>query len=198
VDLPERLRVLTHCHRPFAPPLQSLSGVPATELQRVLADLLRHEALPYRLTQPGYLPERRMIEARMHGRFIEKGGQPQTQQPHYFVLGSFSLWEEDGSLQLKLPIDRVSSRWLSFTLTDSFFNYRRTNLRGIPIPARAYQDELFTLDELPAALAAHDLPTNDWRSVPERIFEVYVEAQLWSDAPVSHLLTGRKEGGCRP
>ena len=125
----------------------------------------------------------------MRRRFIEKGGDPQLFHPHYFVLGEFSLWEGDGSRKVEIPLQSVAPSSLSFTLTDSFFNYRQTNLRGVPIPRRPYHEEVFTLAELSSQLSAHDLPTNDWLSDPERRFEVYVEAQIWSDQPVSHLLS---------
>ena len=124
----------------------------------------------------------------MRERFVQKGGEPELFRPHYFVLGEFSLWESDDSLKLQLPLASVPSRWLSFTLTDSVFNYRRTSLRGMAIPARGYHDELFTLAELEAQLEAHDLPTDEWLSNDARRFEVYVEAQVWSDEPVSRWL----------
>jgi hypothetical protein len=180
--------VLTHYYRPFSRPLLSLSTLAEGQLPAVLDQLGQSEPLPYRLTRSEYLPERRRIEQRMRARFVEKGGRPELLHPHYFILGEFSLWETDGSCKVQLPLQSVPFHWVSFTLTDSFFNYRRTNLHGIPIPPRAYHQELFTLAELPSQLAAHDLPTHAWVSDPARRFEVYVEAQVWSDEPVRHLL----------
>jgi hypothetical protein len=117
----------------------------------------------------------------MRRQFETKGGQPERELPHYFVLGGFSLWESDGSSRAQIPLRSVESFAVSFTLTDSFFNYRRHNLRGVEIPRRPYHGQLFTLEELPAQLALHGPPG-------ERRFDVYVEAQIWSDRPVSHLL----------
>ena len=182
------MNLLTHYYRPFSRPLLSLSRLSAAELTKVLDQLVEHEPLPYRLTQSGYLPQRRQIEQRMRARFIEKGGCPQILHPHYFILGEFSLWESDGSRKVEIPLQSVPPPWLSFTLTDSFFNYRQTNLRGISIPKCAYHGELFTLAELWSQLTIHDLPTNKWRFDRARQFEVYVEAQVWSDEPVRHLL----------
>lgn len=190
VESADFLSMLTHYHRPFSRPLLSLSTLSDTQIAEVLDQLGQSEPLPYRLTQPAYLPERRRIEQRMRARFLDKSGRPELHHPHYFVLGEFSLWETDGSLKVNIPLQSVPPDWVSFTLTDSFFNYRQTNLRGIPIPRRAYHQELFTLAELPLQLAAHDLPTNEWRSDPERRFETYVEAQIWSDEPVRHLRRG--------
>lgn len=183
--LPE---LLTHYYRPFSRPLLSLSDLPEPELSRVLDQIAEHEPLPYRLTQPDYLPQRRRIEARMRTRFVEKGGRPDRQNPRYFVLGEFSLWESDRSSKVQIPLRSVPADSVSFTLTDSFFNYRRANLRGVSIQGRPYHDELYTLSELASQLEIYDLPTEEWRSHRDRRFEVYVEAQLWSDEPIEHLL----------
>ena len=180
---------LTHYYRPFSPPFQSLSTLEPADVDSALRRLAAFEPLPFRLTEPRYLPERRRIEGAMRARFEEKGGAIARPHPHYFVLGKFSLWENDGSRKIELSLADVDPGCLSFTLTDSFFNYRRTSLRGEPIPRRSYHDELYLADELPALLEEHGLPTERWRDDPEHRFEVYVEAQLWSDAPVEAWLT---------
>ncbi len=182
------LEKLTHYYRPFSRPLRSLSLVSEADLPKALVVLERFEPLPYRLTQPRYLPERRRIENEMCARFAEKGGVARRRHPHYFVLGEFSLWEDDDSCKIELIFPDLDPACVSFTLTDSFFNYRRQSLHGEPIPPRRYHDELFLADELPALLEEFDLPTERWRDDPERRFEVYVEAQLWSDEPVSRWL----------
>jgi hypothetical protein len=180
--------VLTHYYRPFSRPLLNLSALSARELPGVLEALACQEPLPYRLTHPGYLAERRRMEGLMRSQFVAKGGRPERDFPHYFVLGEFSLWEADGSRRVQISLGAVASLAVSFTLTDSFFNYRRRNLRDVVIPRRPYHGQLFTLEELPAQLALHGLPGEAWRSDPDRRFDVYVEAQLWSDGPVAHLL----------
>lgn len=180
-DLPA---FLTHYYRPFTRPFLSLSELSDPEVAALLAALVQQEPLPYRLTQVAYLPERRRIEARLRARFVEKGGRPERLHPHYLVLGSFSLWEQDDHERVRVPLASVCPDQLSFTLTDSFFNFRDTNLRGAAIPSRGYRRNVYTLAELPGELDAHDLPTEAWRSDPTRRFEVYVEAQLWSDEPI--------------
>jgi hypothetical protein len=37
----------------------------------------------------------------MRTQFVEKGGRPQLDQPHHFVLGEFRLWESDSSEKLQ-------------------------------------------------------------------------------------------------
>jgi hypothetical protein len=180
-------KILTHYYRSFSKPLLSLSALSPDERTTVLATLALHEPLPYRLTHPEYLPERQRIEKAMRAQFLAKGGLVELEHPHYFVLGTFAPWEADGSRKAELPLASVPSHSLSFTMTDSFFNYRAENLRGVPIPERPYHGELFTLRELPEQIGLHGLPGDAWRNDPRRIFDVYIEAQVWSDAPVRHL-----------
>ena len=59
------------------------------------------------------------------------------------------------------------------------------------IRKRPYHEELYTLSELASQLEIYDLPTEEWRSNRDRRFEVYVEAQLWSDEPIENLLSDR-------
>ena len=190
---PALAKLLTHYYRPFSRPLLNLLDLLEPERSEVLGQIADHEPLPYRLTQPDHLPQRRRIEERMRARFIEKGGRPDRRHPRYFVLGEFSLWESDRSCKVQIPLRSVPAHSVSFTLTDSFFNYRRANLRGAVIPSRPYHDELYTLSELAQQLEIYDLPTEEWRNNRDRMFEVYVEAQLWDDEPIEHLLGGRPD-----
>lgn len=175
--------VVTHYYRPQSEPLLSLTALPEGEVARVLARLAAHEPLPFRLMQPDYLPERRRIEERMHAELVAKGGRPELAQPGYFVLGEFSLWEGDGSRKLQLPLAELRAEAVSFTLTDSFFNYRSHNLRGVAIPPRPYHGRLFTLAELPEQIERYGLPGEAWRTDPARRFDVYIEVQLWCRLP---------------
>ncbi len=186
--------VLTHYYRPFSEPLLSLSELSEDRRSIVLAGVAEHEPLPLRLTRPDYFEKRRWLEEAMRTRFLEKGGRPIRVHPHYFVLGEFSHWETDGSKKVQIPLSGVPEDCVSFTLTDSFFNYRGTNLRGVPIPTRPYHGTLFLREEMHDQLVAHRLPAEDWDSNPDRQFEVYVEAQLWSDEPVLSKLGARRCG----
>lgn len=184
--------VLTHYYRPFGRPFLSLSLLSDPEVSEVLAAIAGFEPLPYRLTHPTYLSERRRIEERMRQTFLAKGGRPERVNPHYFVLGEFSLWESDGSSKVQIPLSSVPAPLVSFTLTDSFFNFRETSLRGLPIPRRTYHGELFTYQELPNLIRQHGVPGDAWRSDPHRRFDVYIEAQLWGDEPIERFLAASK------
>jgi hypothetical protein len=185
------IETLTHYFGPSSEPLLSISGLTQPQRAPILERLAAHESLPLRLTRPDYFAKRTLVEQELRSRFISKGGTPERSHPNYFVLGTFSLWESDGSHKVQIPLSSVPGQWISFTLTDSYFNFCATNLQGVPIPAREYHQQVFTMDELPDQLERHGLPTEDWRNDPTRRFEPYVEAQLWSDQPVAHLLGDR-------
>ena len=103
-ELPEKL---THYYRSFSKPLLSISALAAAEQAAVLDGLACHEPLPFRLAHPDYLAERRRIERTMRDRFALKGGGIERENPHYFVLGAFSLWEADGSRKLEVPLASI-------------------------------------------------------------------------------------------
>ena len=183
-----RPAILTHYYRPFSRPLRSLSAVLPSRRAAILEGLALHEPLPFRLTRDDYLPERLRIEACMRSQLVEQGGRPEIAHPHYFVLGTFSMWESDGSCKVEVALDGIPEEALSFTMTDSFFNYRERNLHGTPIPKRDYHRSLYRLSSLDEALDRYGLPTDAWRTDAARRFEVYVEAQVWTDRPLAHLL----------
>jgi hypothetical protein len=185
--LDELPSLLTHYYR--REPFRSLSELDDNEVAAVLAQLEGSGPLEYRLTRSEYLPKRRAIESRMREAFVAKGGAPVRTEPHYFMLGTFSLYEEDDTMRsVSIALEDVRPEIVSFTHTDSFFAFSDHNLRGVPIPPRPYHSQVFTLDELPALVAEHGLPGERWRTDPDRRFDVYVEAQVWDDAPIAHLI----------
>jgi hypothetical protein len=174
---------LTHYYRET--PLQTLCDLSDAEAAQVLNELGERRELDYRLTRPEYLPRRREIEATMRQAFIAKGGRPYRRNPHYFVVGHFSLYEDDaGWRALRVPIACFDPGTISFTNTDSFFAYSQRNLRGVPIPPRPYHGQVFRLDELEDLVSQHGLPGERWRDDPECRFDVYIEAQVWDDRPL--------------
>jgi hypothetical protein len=175
--------ILTHYYRDE--PLRTLSDLDEAGAIAVLSAISARRDPDFRLTREEYLPRRRAIESIMRRAFIDKGGRPQRANPHYFILGTFSLWEDDAAMHaLQMPLDAFSPDVVSFTYTDSYFAYSETNLRGITIPARPYHKQVFRLEELPALVSQYGLPGNRWRDEPDRIFDVYIEAQVWHDEPL--------------
>ena len=179
-DLPD---FLTHYY--IDKPFRSLSHLPFVAVSKVLADISSTRRLDFRLTREEYIPRRNQIERQMRALFIEKGGQPILQAPHYAVLGTFSLYEEDVAYRtVTIPITTLATHTVSFTFTDSYFAFSDANLRGVRIPPRPYHRQVFRLDELPGLVAEYGLPGERWRTEDQRRFDVYIEAQIWDVEPL--------------
>jgi hypothetical protein len=171
---------LTHYFRDA--PFHTLSELDDATVAQVLDEVSRKQELEFRLTREEYLPRRREIEAEMRHQFITLGGAPLRASPHYAILGTFSLYEGAPAWRsVSAALSRIDSEALSFTFTDSYFNFSDANLRGIPIPPRPYHRRVYRLEDLPALIGKFGLPGERWRSEPDRIFDVYIEAQIWDD-----------------
>jgi hypothetical protein len=121
----------------------------------------------------------------MRTQFAGLGGKPTRANPHYAILGTFSLYEDDQEYKsVRLPLASLPPDSVSFTFTDSFFTFSNANLRGIPIPERPYHGRVYRLEDVPGLVAEYGLPGERWRTEPDRRFDVYIEAQIWDDAPL--------------
>jgi hypothetical protein len=179
--LPDRL---THYYRDV--PFHTLSDLDDAAVARTLEQAAQSRDLEFRLTRDEYLPRRREIEAEMRRQLIALGGAPARSSPHYAILGTFSLYEDDAAWRsVSASLDEIDPSALTFTFTDSYFNFSDTNLRGVPIPRRPYHKHVYRLEDLPALVEQFGLPGDRWRTEPESIFDVYIEAQIWDDAALA-------------
>jgi len=175
---------LTHYYRDV--PFHTLSDLDEKSAARVIEQVGKTRELEFRLTRDDYLPRRREIEAEMRLQFVRQCGRRVRESPHYAVLGTFSLYDGDPDWKsVSAPVADIASDVLSFTFTDSFFAFSNTNLRGVAIPLRPFHRRIYRLEDLPALVEEFGLPGERWRDEPERVFDVYVEAQIWDDAPLA-------------
>lgn len=175
---------LSHYYREA--PFQTLSELSPADAAPLLFSLAGKRRLPYRLRHPEYLRRRRAIEQRMRRAFVEKGGQPRRQHPHYMILGRSTHWEILEPNVVTVPLAALKNDAVSFTYTDSFYTYSATTLRGIPIPAQPHRGKVYCLDELDELVAAFGLPPG--YDDPDERFDLYIEAQIWDDAPLDRIL----------
>lgn len=177
-DLPD---FLSHYYERERGPFRSLSDLPPAEAERLLEGLRRRGDVFASQRAPDYLAVRRSLEERVRGLFVARGGRPVRARPHYLVLGEcpwLRTWYRDAAA-VRLPLAAVNPAVVSFTYGDTF-------------PAMRYQDgkatrgQVYTLEELPALVVRFGLPqawNADGVGGPDR----YIEAQLWSDAPLAAL-----------
>lgn len=183
---------VTHYHLPDKAPFQNLSTLEEPLLAQVLADLERRRAYGLkRVFGPKYIALRRLTERRLRTLFIEAGGEPELQAPHYFCLGECS-WFRGLSPDMRglvLPLSELPDRVTSFTYPDSVVSMGFGPQFGLPDVPRPYHGRAFRMAELPGVVEQFGLPALDpdvehegyWR----RPFEAYIEVQVWSDVPLS-------------
>lgn len=164
-------------------PFRNLSDLPEAEAERVL-NAIRAQGMGFASQRAvDYLSIRRGLEQRVRELFIEKGGQPRRERPHYMILGAcdwVKSWYVAGC-ELCIPIANFAAEHVSFTYGDTF-------------PAMRYGDgkptrgKVYTMAELPVLVAEFGLPqicNPDGKLGPDR----YIEAQVWDDASLRAWLT---------
>lgn len=195
MELPD---VITHYHARVDRPFQNLCDLAPNELAQTLEKLKSRKARNpkyKRVFGDLYMDFRRKTEIKLRGLFEARGGRPERQSPHYFVLGEcawFSgLYPDPAAVKLDwraLPRDQVS-----FTYPDSFISMRLGPDYGLPPePLQPYHEKAFLLDELVDVVARHGLPDgkadDEYEGYHKRKFEKYIEVQVWTDWPVAKYL----------
>ena len=133
-----------------------------------------------------YLTIRRDLEDQVRDLFIQKGGKPLRNRPHYMVLGAcpwLLSWYEYGS-ELRIPLERFSPDIVSFTYGDTFPAMRYTD-------DKPYRGQVYWLEELQKLMLQFGLP-QDWNRDGKFGPDRYIEAQIWDNAPLKEYMG--KEG----
>jgi hypothetical protein len=127
-----------------------------------------------------YLPRRLELEKLVHDLFVEKGGKPEKETPHYFVIGEcpwLMTWYEKADY-IKIPIEEFDLRTVSFTYGDTFPTFSPNINDGLE-----YRKKVYTYDEIIGVIEKYGIPQEKWEK-PVFAQPCYVEAQVWSDEPV--------------
>lgn len=144
---------------------------------------------------PGYLKERREIEAWLYHDFVNKGKKPYLPHPIYFVLGEHDdLFQKGGffssanPIKLEIPLSLFDSDQISFTYPDSMpsFNIPRTE-RGKPY-LKPFHGQVFTQDEIIKVVQKYGLPGDRWKIEEAWRYDRFIEAQIWDIRPIEKFL----------
>jgi hypothetical protein len=196
--------IVTHYHRAARPPFLNLSDLSPSELQDVIGWLQaeRTAGLSARVFGPRYMDFRSRTEEKLRSLFLDAGGRPERLVPHYFVLGT-SAWYEglsDDMVSVVLPLADLPTDVTSVTYPDSFTAMGLAPDYGLPYESRPYHGRVYRLEQLPELIGTYGLPvdehpgTSGYHGYHNRIFEKYVEVQLWSDGPLETLGLSRPPG----
>jgi len=123
----------------------------------VQAPQLHHASGKRAWLHPGYLEERRRVEAWLYDEFVKKGKKPYLKNPLYFVLGeNDDFFQKNGFFsdanpaKLRLPLSLFNSDIISFTYPDSMPSLAiATNTTGRADPYRKQiHTQVFTPEEI--------------------------------------------------
>lgn len=176
---------LYHYYECSTGPFRNLSDLPMEEAERIQKRLREERKVFASKRNDEYLAVRRELEDRVRKLFIEKGGKPVRERPHYMTLGPCSWlkeWYVEGC-ELSIPLSNFKPDTISFTYGDTF-------------PAMRYQDgkpyrgKVYTVEEISGIIRKYGLPqgwNKDGKYGPER----YIEVQVWDDEPLKKNLRDR-------
>lgn len=173
---------LSHYYEASIRPFVNLSDLSLEDAEAQLKQIRQAGGTFASQRSADYLPIRRELEERVRKNFIQKGGEPKRENPHYMILGSCSWglsWYHDGR-ELRILLKNFLPNIVSFTYGDTFPAMRYQD-------GKSYRKQVYTLEELPHLVLQFDLPQNwnpDGLHGPDR----YIEAQIWDDEPLKEHL----------
>jgi hypothetical protein len=169
---------LSHYYEAAHGPFRNLSDLPLPEAEAVLNRIRQAGVVFASKRAVDYLAIRRDLEERVRRLFVERGGKPRRQRPHYLILGEcpwLKSWYQDGR-ELRIPIEVFSADIVSFTYGDTFPAMRYAD-------GKPYRTQVYTLAELPFLVRTYGLP-QDWNEGGQHGPDRYIEAQVWADEPL--------------
>ena len=175
---------LFHYYEKKSGPFSNLSSVPLPDAQKILNGLKSERQTMASQRYDGYLQRRHELESIARAIFIEKGGKPKNEYPHYMVVGKCdwlkSWYIESGFI--RIHVSAFNSDAISFSYGDLFptFSDRVTD-------NREYRRQVYTLNEIEQIISKYGLPQH-WNGQGEFGPERYVEVQVWDDEPLRAFL----------
>ncbi|MBZ0286813.1 MAG: hypothetical protein K8I30_04305 [Anaerolineae bacterium] len=167
-------------------PFRNLSDLPQDEAEAILAAIRERGEGFASQRKTDYLTIRRGLEDLVRGLFIEKGGEPLRERPHYMVVGAcgwLQSWFKQGC-ELHIPLANFDPKQVSFTYSDTFpaMHYK---------DGKPYRRQVYTLSELPELIQLYGLP-QEWNADGKYGPDRYIEAQVWDDRPLEKWLPKTK------
>lgn len=141
----------------------------------------------HRFREPAkYLQQRREAESWVRQEFIQKGGQPVSTYPHYFVVER-AMWIEEGyngeSCIVQFPVSTFQAEQVSFTYPDSMISYWLKSQTDRVFYRPEYHGQVFRLSEICKMIDVFGVPGEEWRTEESRGYDLFIEAQVWTSIP---------------
>lgn len=128
-------------------------------------------------------------EHELRSRFQAAGGKIERRSPIYFCLGSSTWWEGFcDHEQIRIGLDQIDPTTVSFTYPDSLTSLGFLRQFGLLHDEKPYHGKVFRLDQIDEVIRKYGFPDgrsdSEYREYHKEDLETYIEAQLWSDAPI--------------
>jgi hypothetical protein len=178
--------LLTHYYHQNDRPFQSLSALTDRAALTVVANLQHRQGLVYRRFKDPehYLQLRRETERWLRTEFIKKGGKPVANYPQYFTVGR-AVWIESGYNgnfeRIQIPLTAFNAEQISFTYPDSMVSYWLQSRSDREYYQPEYHGRVFSIDEITEIIDRFGIPDREWQDLPQRKYDLFIEAQVWSD-----------------
>jgi hypothetical protein len=178
--------LLTHYYHQDDQPFQNLSALTDEAAVQVIAGLRdRSGAVYLRFADPEkYWQQRRTTEKWLKQEFIKKGGQPVLDYPHYLVVER-AVWIEEGyhgnSDQVQRLLADFPPSQVSFTYPDSMISYWLQSQTDEAFYHSEYHGQVFTVGEIQSVINQFGIPQTEWRTTVSRRYDLFIEAQVWTD-----------------
>ena len=187
---------VTHYYMASRAPFLNLSDLSEGALDPVMKHLAfeRQSGQSSRVFGRRYMELRRLTEQKLRRLFVEAGGMPLRESPHYFVLGSSSWYQRlaKDTKQVTLDLVDLPEHATSITIPDSLTAMGLGEGFGLHVDAKPHHGKVYRLSELREVVERYGMPVDEqvgnYAVYQHGPFEKYIEVQLWADGPVARFL----------
>ncbi len=177
---------LYHYYDKRSGPFRSVTAIPVDQGNAILEQIKR-ECPDSMCVQRDvdYIEKRRNCESILRRAFAAKGGVIEVESPYYMVVEHspwLSSWYEQCEY-IKIPIDELDVRKISFTYGDSMPTFSPKINDG-----KEYRKQVYTYEEILNVIEKYGLP-QDWNDDGSHGPERYIEAHVWTNE-VINMITG--------
>ncbi|TBN15759.1 hypothetical protein EYD46_11600 [Hyunsoonleella pacifica] len=169
----------------------NLSDLSDEEVKPIISDLeqRRLDGKLKRAFPDWYFPQRKEAERNLLKSFIEKGGKPERNSPHYFCLGKskgIELGYNNDFKTVELPIELVEKDVL-FSIGDTLFTFSKSHTEKIKWKNEWYQGKLYNYEETVEIIKELKLDLNNTESLNQNKIAC-IEGLIWSDKILKEVL----------
>jgi hypothetical protein len=154
---------------------KNLSELTPEEANQVMNKLKQKGSVFASKRPDDYMRIRRELEKMARDMFVNKGGNPIKEFPHYMTLGSCNWlkeWYKDGR-ELNINMNEFDTGTISFTYGDLFPTMRYKD-------EKPYRGKIYNVVEIIELINQYGLP-QEWNKDGSQGPERYIEVQVWDD-----------------